>query len=234
MWNFSDVPFICFDGDLAGINAAKKIARKIIEFLIPGNSLKFIFLPDGHDPDSFIISFSKEEFELLKKKSLDLSEIIWDLLQDPNLDKTPENMALLDEKIIKVSNTIQNKTVSKEYFKFLKNQKDQFYWNQNKYKFSSKKINETRDNININLNDKILLIFLFFDLKLLEEFHEEISSLELGEKKLEFIRKFILEKFANLDQPEFKEELQLLKDKNKNLIEELIFLEKTHIKNLNC
>ena len=47
----------------------------------------------------------------------------------------------------------------------------------------------------------------------------------MGEK-LEFIRKFILEKFANLDQPEFKEELQLLKDKNKNLDRRVDFFRK--------
>ena len=31
----------------------KKIAIKILEFLVPGKSFKFIKLPENHDPDSF-------------------------------------------------------------------------------------------------------------------------------------------------------------------------------------
>ena len=54
MWNYSDIPVICFDGDQAGFNASKKIALKLLKFLTPGKSVKFIRLPNGEDPDSFI------------------------------------------------------------------------------------------------------------------------------------------------------------------------------------
>ena len=45
MWNLSNIPYICFDGDEAGRNSSKIIATKILEFLIPGKSFKFIRLP---------------------------------------------------------------------------------------------------------------------------------------------------------------------------------------------
>ena len=67
MWYFTDMPFICFDGDQAGINAAKNIAIKSLSFLIPGKSLKFIILPDNLDPDQFLNEKGKEEFLDLKK-----------------------------------------------------------------------------------------------------------------------------------------------------------------------
>ena len=43
------------------------ISRKVFQFLVPGKSLKFIFLPDGHDPDSFINQNSVNEFDIIKK-----------------------------------------------------------------------------------------------------------------------------------------------------------------------
>ena len=54
LWNLCDVPFICFDGDNAGRVASKNISEKILEFLEPGKSFKFINLPDSEDPDSFL------------------------------------------------------------------------------------------------------------------------------------------------------------------------------------
>ena len=53
MWNYSNVPYICFDGDEAGRESSKRIAVKILEFLVPGKSFKFIKLPENYDPDSF-------------------------------------------------------------------------------------------------------------------------------------------------------------------------------------
>ena len=54
MWSYTNTPYICFDGDEAGKNASKNIAVKSLSYLIPGKSLKFIFLPDNLDPDQFI------------------------------------------------------------------------------------------------------------------------------------------------------------------------------------
>ena len=53
MWNYSNVPYVCFDGDEAGRESSKRIAVKILEFLVPGKSFKFIKLPENYDPDSF-------------------------------------------------------------------------------------------------------------------------------------------------------------------------------------
>ena len=47
MWNLSNIPYICFDGDEAGRNSSKIIATKILEFLVPGKSFKFIKLPEN-------------------------------------------------------------------------------------------------------------------------------------------------------------------------------------------
>ena len=69
LWNLCDIPFICFDGDNAGQEAtSKNIAEKILEFLEPGKSFKFINLPDSDDPDSFFKNNKISEFDNLKER----------------------------------------------------------------------------------------------------------------------------------------------------------------------
>ena len=45
--------------------------------------------------------------------------IIWLSIKNSIRDFTPENMALIDQKVSQISQSIQNNTVSREYFKFL-------------------------------------------------------------------------------------------------------------------
>ena len=119
MWNYSNVPFVCFDGDEAGRKSSKIIATKILEFLVPGKSFKFIRLPEGYDPDSFFKKWKKQNFEELINKSYDLSDLIWQIILESVEKPTPEFLALLDEKIKYYSSKISNKIVSAEYYRFL-------------------------------------------------------------------------------------------------------------------
>ena len=52
----------CFDGDLAGRNAAWKALLIVLPLLSDGRSAKFLFLPDGEDPDSLVRSEGSEGF----------------------------------------------------------------------------------------------------------------------------------------------------------------------------
>ena len=131
MWNYSDTPFICFDGDDAGRKSSKNIALKCLEFLVPGKSFKFIKLPEGFDPDTFLKKYSKKKFFELMQSSYNLSDLVWQIILE-SIDKpTPENIALLDQKIKLLSSKISNKIVSDEYFKFFIKKKNDYLWNLN-------------------------------------------------------------------------------------------------------
>ena len=49
----------CFDGDAAGKKAAWKALLNVITFMHKGIYVKFVFLPEGEDPDSFITKHGK-------------------------------------------------------------------------------------------------------------------------------------------------------------------------------
>jgi len=85
----------CFDGDRAGREAAWRAAQQTIPLFKDGLEAKFLFLPQGEDPDSLIRSRGKEIFLQYVKDGDALSKFIFDKL-DENIDiRTPAGKAKL-------------------------------------------------------------------------------------------------------------------------------------------
>ncbi len=55
----------CFDGDKAGRTAAWRALEVALPFLTDGANVSFLFLPQEHDPDSYVREFGRENFEKL-------------------------------------------------------------------------------------------------------------------------------------------------------------------------
>lgn len=53
----------CFDGDAAGRRAARRGLEIVLPILEDGQQVRFMFLPDGEDPDSMVRKEGKEHFE---------------------------------------------------------------------------------------------------------------------------------------------------------------------------
>ena len=53
----------CFDGDNAGRNAAWRALENALEHARDGRQLRFLFLPEGHDPDTLVGEEGAEAFE---------------------------------------------------------------------------------------------------------------------------------------------------------------------------
>ena len=229
MWNLCNIPYICFDGDEAGRNSSKIIATKILEFLIPGKSFKFIRLPENYDPDSFLKKFNKKAFEDLMNKSYDLSDLIWQIILESIGKTTPEFIALLDEKIRFYSSKISNKKVSDEYYRFLIKKKNDYLWNiKSKKRFKT----FTKEKIQESINEKLIVIFMLFETKLVQKHLEEISEIKFQNSDLNKIKDFF---FRKIYLENLKVDSDLLKNLKNNFFskEEADSLKKTHIANLN-
>ena len=230
IWNLCDMPYVCFDGDEAGQLSAKKIAIKLLEFLTPGKSIKFIVLPVNEDPDSFLKGNSPQDFEKLKHSHKDLSELIWEIILESLEENTPEYLALLNSKINSFASKISDKTVSAEYHRFLRNKKDQYIWNLNKQNNTSRVLNPKKADKFVN--EKLLINFMLFDVKICSEYLEEISKLKFKNSVLENIKEEILYDFSqnkyNLD-IHYKEKINSY---SSELYEEIEDIGRTHLKNL--
>jgi DNA primase len=64
----------CFDGDRAGRAAAWRALENSLSQVREGRQIRFLFLPDGHDPDSLVGEEGKNAFEARIAQSLPLSE----------------------------------------------------------------------------------------------------------------------------------------------------------------
>jgi len=69
----SEQVVFCFDGDKAGIKAAWRALENALPQLQDGKRIGFLFLPEAHDPDTYIREFGTEAFEHELDNSLPLS-----------------------------------------------------------------------------------------------------------------------------------------------------------------
>ena len=76
----SDEVVFCFDGDTAGRRAARKALEVSLPELVDGKQVRFLFLPQGEDPDSYVRAHGKEGFEAALAKAVPLSRCLMDEL----------------------------------------------------------------------------------------------------------------------------------------------------------
>ena len=66
----------CFDGDAAGRNAAWRALENALEHARDGRQLRFLFLPEGHDPDTLVGEEGAEAFEARIATAQPISEFL--------------------------------------------------------------------------------------------------------------------------------------------------------------
>jgi DNA primase len=71
----SEVVF-CFDGDRAGRQAAWRALENALPLTRDGRELKFMFLPEGQDPDTLIAAEGREKFEARLLTAMPMSEYL--------------------------------------------------------------------------------------------------------------------------------------------------------------
>ena len=92
----SEIVF-CFDGDSAGRRAAARSLEIALPEMRDGVSAKFLFLPDGEDPDSMVRQLGTEAFLEQVEKSQPLSEFLFEQLSDGIDSSTADGKARLSK-----------------------------------------------------------------------------------------------------------------------------------------
>lgn len=85
----------CYDGDKAGRSAAWRALENALAYLKDGCIMKFMFLPDGEDPDTMVRQIGKEKFEAMYKQAQPLSKFFFEnLLSQHDLSSIEGKAAL--------------------------------------------------------------------------------------------------------------------------------------------
>ncbi|GKX63428.1 DNA primase [Pragia fontium] len=95
MFRSTDNVICCYDGDNAGREAAWRALETALPYLTDGRQLKFMFLPEGEDPDTLVRKEGKEAFEQRLEQAQPLSMFLFDTLM-PQVDlSSPDGRAKL-------------------------------------------------------------------------------------------------------------------------------------------
>ena len=103
LFRTSEKVICCYDGDRAGREAAWRALENALPQLKDGCELKFMFLPDGEDPDTMVQKEGKAGFEHLMAQALPLSDFLFERLQaqvDMGSDVGLSKLASLAEPLI--------------------------------------------------------------------------------------------------------------------------------------
>jgi DNA primase len=76
LFRFTDSVVFSFDGDGAGRRAARKALDGALPYATDVRSIKFLFLPAEHDPDSYVREFGQDAFAEQIKQAMPLSRFL--------------------------------------------------------------------------------------------------------------------------------------------------------------
>ncbi|HYG54569.1 MAG TPA: DNA primase [Burkholderiales bacterium] len=76
LMKLADELVFCFDGDAAGRKAAWRALEVSLPLATDSKPVKFLFLPEGEDPDTFVRKYGKAAFEQLVGSATVLSEFL--------------------------------------------------------------------------------------------------------------------------------------------------------------
>src|SRR5438067_4612542 len=76
LFRMADSVVFCFDGDAAGRKAAWRALENTLPVLLDGKNARFLFLPDGEDPDDYVRKRGKADFERAVDNAVPLSEFL--------------------------------------------------------------------------------------------------------------------------------------------------------------
>ena len=85
----------CFDGDNAGRTAAWRALEASLSEMQDGRQVKFLFLPEGEDPDTLVRKIGEAAFNLLIEKATPLEQFFFQKLSEGLDIKTIEGRARL-------------------------------------------------------------------------------------------------------------------------------------------
>lgn len=120
-WKICPEPTLCFDGDNAGIHAAIRSIDRALPILKAGYSLKYVFLPDGMDPDEFLKAKGADEYEKALENTVPLADLLWRKNVEAVAADTPEQKALFEKTLLEEVVKIADEKVRGYYLQDMKN-----------------------------------------------------------------------------------------------------------------
>ncbi|QNL18213.1 DNA primase [Hyphobacterium sp. CCMP332] len=115
LWRAGGEPTLCFDGDNAGRMAANRAAERALPLLEPERTLRFVFLPEGKDPDDMLRDEGASALTEALGHSRPLASILWDIEAEKEPLDDPDRRAGFRKRLRALLYRIENPDVRAEY-----------------------------------------------------------------------------------------------------------------------
>lgn len=111
LFRVTDNVVCCYDGDRAGRDAAWRALETALPYMTDGRQLRFMFLPDGEDPDTLVRKEGKDAFEARMEQAQPLSTFLFNSLM-PQVDlSTPDGRARLSTLALPLISQVPGETL---------------------------------------------------------------------------------------------------------------------------
>ncbi|MCT4715026.1 DNA primase [Enterobacteriaceae bacterium H18W14] len=111
LFRVTDNVVCCYDGDRAGRDAAWRALETALPYMTDGRQLRFMFLPDGEDPDTLVRKEGKEAFEARMEHAQPLSTFLFNSLM-PQVDlSSPDGRARLSTLALPLISQVPGETL---------------------------------------------------------------------------------------------------------------------------
>jgi DNA primase len=212
LWRLAPEPILCFDGDPAGLRAARRALERALPLLKPGLSLRFAALPEGEDPDTLVLRHGAAAMREVLDQARPLAEVLWSLETARNLD-TPERRAALEKRLDARVRLIADRSVQDHYREFVRERIGGAF-GRRPGRFINRSLPSTPRSpqrpryeappkedpqpVRSRKQQQVVLACLLNYPFLLNEFWEEIAGLELPARDLDSLRRGTLEAHRRL------------------------------------
>lgn len=205
LWEFFPGPIICFDGDSAGERAARHAANVSLPELDALRTLKFISLPQGEDPDSFVRSRGKREFHTLIEGAATLEGFLFEQYVRANDSNSAFGKAKILRSIDDDCRSVKDKIMSGELRSSLRNLFFQKFRHRTAKNQTREKILGTRAVVSAEyMRSSAMLMLVADEPPLLEEFEEDFGLLPMNADQ-SYLRQIITEWWQIHNVPESSE-----------------------------
>ncbi|MFC3116087.1 DNA primase [Cellvibrio fontiphilus] len=92
-FKYTNEVVFCFDGDKAGRSAAQRALEAAIDTMTDGRRVKFLFLPEGEDPDTLVRQIGPDKFERMIELAVPFEDYLFDAVADGLNIRTMEGRA---------------------------------------------------------------------------------------------------------------------------------------------
>ncbi len=96
LWRIAPEPLMALDGDAAGQRAGLRVADLALPMMEAGQSLRFVVLPDGSDPDDLIREGGADAMRAALDAARPMVSLLWARETEGKSFDSPERRAMLD------------------------------------------------------------------------------------------------------------------------------------------